>query len=47
MISSFSPLFELAVALNFAYLASQTIRDILEGGFLSSARNLSTKFDNI
>lgn len=46
MINSFSPLFELAVALNFAYLASQTIRSIFEGGFLSIARNLLSKLDN-
>lgn len=46
MINFFNSLFELAVALNFAYVASESIREIFSRGFLSGARNLSLKFDH-
>lgn len=45
MLNYFNSLFELAVAFNFAYVASETIRELFSRGFLSGARNLSSKFD--
>ena len=45
MLNYFNSLFELAVAFNFAYVASETIRELFSRGFLSGARNLSQKFD--
>lgn len=44
-IGSFSSLYELAVALNFAYVASDSIREIFKRGFLSTTRQLSKIID--
>jgi len=44
-IGSFSSLYELAVALNFAYVASDSIREIFKRGFLSTTRQLSNIID--
>lgn len=44
-LGSFSSLYELSVALNFAYVASDSIRELFKRGFLSTTRQLSTKLD--
>ena len=46
LISAYSSFFELTVAFNFAYAASQNFRDIVKGGFLSDARKLSDRIES-
>lgn len=45
-ISAYASFFELTVAFNFAYAASQSFRDIVKGGFLSDVRNLKSTIDS-
>jgi len=44
-LNNFASLFELAVALSFAYVASDSIRDLFKKGFLATTRQLSSIID--